>query len=520
MLYNIYTESKKYVDLYTEKIRVLKMTIISRDAIIHPLLFSVVPVLIIFSNSLNLISLKELVFSSLLSMSITIAVWIFFFLILKNKKKSAFIISFGLGLFFSYGYVYNYFSDLTFGNFYLRHLYLLPIYLTMSIVLLFYFIKTKKTLERPTKILNFISIIVIGILIVFVTYGYLDRVIHAEKILSNPNIPIQIRENPPNIYYIILDSYARPDVLKESYNYSDEQFISFLKDKDFYIASESHSNYRHTFLSLAASLNMEYINDLVDRSSKYLANSHRMYKLTDENKIMKIMKSFGYDVINFASRDGVTGNIRVADINICETNPYIHSQLTITEIKTSILEPVYLKFFRSFNNDRERCVFSELSELHQKDSRPFFVFAHILLPHDPYRFGPNGEDLMTNDEKVGYINQVEFVNKRVISTVDKILTESKTPPIIIIQSDTGTSLNSTDLNEIMKRKLTILNAYYMPENGSSVLYNTISPVNSFRVVLDKYFGQNYPLLDDRTYYSDYSHRLNFTDVTILLQKIT
>ena len=49
---------------------------------------------------------------------------------------------------------------------------------------------------------------------------------------------------------------------------------------------------------------------------------------------------------------------------------------------------------------------------------------------------------------------------------------------------------------------TILEAYYFPGNASAKLYPTISPVNSFRLIFDEYFGANYPLLPDQTYISD------------------
>lgn len=498
----------------------IKMVIISRTSVIHPLVFSACPILIIFSKSLNLINPKEIILPVLLVLTIATAVWVLFTIILKNKKKGAFIVSFGLGIFFSYGYLFNFLSDFTVGNFYLRHIYLLPVYLALFLILIYYFKRTKRRLDRASTIANYCSISLLVVLVVVSGYNYVDRVIHPFTTLNDPTILTSTRESPPDIYYIILDSYAHPSILKEAYNYDNSEFILFLKSRNFYVADGSHSNYRHTFLSFASSLNMEYINNRIDKSVKDSVNFHRLYKMTDDNKIMRIMKSYGYDIINFASRDGVTGNIRIADINYCEKNPYVHSQLLITAIKTSVLEPAYWKLFRAFDNQRDLCAFSELSDLNKKETRPFFVFAHILLPHSPYRFGPNGETLMEDDQKIGYINQVRFVNKEIMEVVDKIQHESRVQPIIIIQSDTGTSLDSNDINEIMKRKLMILNAYYLPENGTSRLYSTITPVNSFRIILDYYFNQQYPLLNDKIYYSDYQKRLNFTDVTNILTNKT
>ena len=47
-------------------------------------------------------------------------------------------------------------------------------------------------------------------------------------------------------------------------------------------------------------------------------------------------------------------------------------------------------------------------------------------------------------------------------------------------------------------QMKILNAYYLPK-GSEVLYPSISPVNTFRVVFNEYLGGNFPLLEDVSY---------------------
>jgi hypothetical protein len=55
----------------------------------------------------------------------------------------------------------------------------------------------------------------------------------------------------------------------------------------------------------------------------------------------------------------------------------------------------------------------------------------------------------------------------------------------------------------------ILNAYYLPGHADQ-LYTSISPVNTFRVVLNSYFGTNFPLLEDVSYYSSLSCHYDFT----------
>jgi len=47
----------------------------------------------------------------------------------------------------------------------------------------------------------------------------------------------------------------------------------------------------------------------------------------------------------------------------------------------------------------------------------------------------------------------------------------------------------------------ILSAYYLPDRGNKLLYSSISPVNTFRVIFNYYFGTNLDLLPDYTYHA-------------------
>jgi len=58
--------------------------------------------------------------------------------------------------------------------------------------------------------------------------------------------------------------------------------------------------------------------------------------------------------------------------------------------------------------------------------------------------------------------------------------------------------------------MAILNAYYLPRGGQDLLYENISPVNSFRLIFDYYFGGNFGLLEDGSYFSSYQQPFDFT----------
>ncbi len=68
--------------------------------------------------------------------------------------------------------------------------------------------------------------------------------------------------------------------------------------------------------------------------------------------------------------------------------------------------------------------------------------------------------------------------------------------------------------EELRQKFGILNAIYFPDRGYNDLYEDLTPINTFRIIFNRYFGQNFPLLPD-TSYSHYSRDdlYSFFDVT-------
>ncbi len=165
---------------------------------------------------------------------------------------------------------------------------------------------------------------------------------------------------------------------------------------------------------------------------------------------------------------------------------------------------------------------------------PNFIFAHIVAPHPPFVFGPDGEarnpdapftyhdgsDFLeavgTREEYIeGYKDQLVFLNKQLAHTIGDILSSSDRQPVIILQADHGPGayLNWQSLSETkIDERTNILNAYYWPEVDEGYLYPSISPVNSFRLLLNAYFGENYELLEDRTYFSPSNRPYRFTEV--------
>jgi hypothetical protein len=130
---------------------------------------------------------------------------------------------------------------------------------------------------------------------------------------------------------------------------------------------------------------------------------------------------------------------------------------------------------------------------------PKFVFAHFLVPHPPFIFAPNGEFAWAEGRAEGYLSNVAFIDSQIVSVVAEIIEKSKTPPVIIIMGDHGAT--GIPKLETPQWRMSILNAYYVNEQAQQDLYDSITPVNTFRVVFNNYFGTDYPLLEDLSYHA-------------------
>jgi len=331
----------------------------------------------------------------------------------------------------------------------------------------------------------------------------------------------------PDIYYIILDTYARNDALNKI-GIDNNVFLQTLTDKGFYIANCSNSNYFFTSLSLTSSLNFEYIKDIDTIFTPENTDETLLDYYLKNNKVRAMLEDSGYTTIAFET-GYYWSSWKTADIYLqpdrtnvdmivgSKINEFesmlIRSTgfLSILDSSSKFIENHFQDIHFPYSNhiNRELFILESLKEIPKWDS-PKFVFAHILIPHYPYVFSSEG-DILTdpgywdnpidrgtpiNEEYFlsGYSNQVTFINNKIISIVDKILEDSKNEPIIIIQGDTG-------IKEPYRQA--ILNAYYFPDGNYSSLYSTISPVNTFRVVFNQYFAADYPYLVDETYYSTY-----------------
>ena len=333
-----------------------------------------------------------------------------------------------------------------------------------------------------------------------------------------------------DIYYLILDGMGRRDTLAELYDVDLSALVTFLKDKGFYVADASQSNYAQTYLSLASTLNMNYLDDVagVMRNSR---DRHPLDYLVQNNALMQAARKSGYQVVGISSDYLVTERWDGADICLCPR--YGLDELEQRAIWKTPLAALPLGRW-TYGAHRRKVAGSleSIGEFSSQDHAPVFVLAHVIAPHPPFVFGPDGSPrqppqgvefdfsdgnhfLGSRREYIsGYRDQTQFVTRELIALVESLLKRSGTPPVIVIHGDHGPGAMldwKTARGTNMRERMSIFAAYYFPDSGP-VLYPDISPVNGARTLATRYLGLQLPLLADKSFFSTWDDPYGFIPV--------
>lgn len=418
-------------------------------------------------------------------------------------------------------------------------IFLVTIIATIISVLSIKMIFKKVRLESVHLSLNAISIAIVGyFLIRFITLiGSEPWAAYPITIHPINDIPLTLAttETRPDVYYIILDGYGQADMLQEVHGFDNFEFVNELENRGFTVASQSQSNYPRTLLSLASSLNMQYL----DTMSSAMGDSNLWWPVegaVQHSEVRNILQNWGYKTVFFAN-DSDYSDIRDGDFYEApfpiQLNIFNSRFLDLTNLK--LLNSIDQLGIGDASYDTHRRIilynFEKLPEI-AKIPGAKFVFTHIIAPHPPYVFDREGNpldpvypftlnDQMTSnliESRNSYMDQLLFINQEILSTIDGILANSGTPPVIVIQADHGTGF-FTDFdsleNSCMYERFSILNAYYLPFVDQDSIPTDLSPVNSFRFIFNAYFNTSLELLPNREYFSTSAHFYEFTDVSDL-----
>jgi hypothetical protein len=508
-----------------------------KKTIFYPVLFAVNPVLLLFSANVSDIPLSEIFPSIVITPLICGGLYWLLTGMVKNTHRAGLITLLIEIWFFHYGTVLQVLPSLKVGTTAISsHWFLLPMWSLLFALLGSSWIW--KRVRRPDMITNFLNILSV-VLVMFsagrvaldVIPRYTQRPIKKELLRD---LPESIPPSLPDIYFIVVDGYARQDILAELYQFDNQPFINELERRGFQVASRSKSNYMQTALSVASTLNMDYMNNI----NPALPDRGQLIGQISHSQVRAILEGYGYQIIAFSSGYLPT-EISDADIYLASStisqNYDLESLLAVNTIARPLFEIGWIDLpiskYRA-TQDRIQFIFQTLTSLPNIAS-PKFVFAHLLIPHPPFIFtedGPITPDeyyILADGERLGasvgvyqkgYSAQLEYTNSQILSTVDAILAGSDQPPIIIIQADHGPGLllnTGSAADTCHSERFSILSAIYLPVSQYREIPEDITAVNVFRLILNTYFEANLGYLSDRQYYSTWNRPYQFIDVSEL-----
>ena len=506
----------------------------------HPLLFALYPVLLLYTRNHNSVFFGEVVPALLLVEILTLAGWATLARITRDPARGALITSAVLFVLFSFE----------------RNVHAVKLQgwvesadprewavLTASLIVLgiwVWFLRAYPQFVRPLGTMANVTSI---ILVLFLGPG-LFRALRSPD-LPDPSVAAQPKMGEltatvtpgsrPDIYFIVLDAYGRSDVLRELLGYDNRAWLDRMERKGFAVGDASTANYCQTALSVTATLNASYHDELAGLPSK---SRLPLRDSLQECRIPLFLRDQGYKLVSFASGFGLTDGFP-ADQRLAPT-------LDLPEFDGLLLDmtPVWTilgqgsgRASHKRHRDRILTLFDHLPDI-AVDPAPTFCLAHVVAPHPPFVFDANGADVSSEnasyrltdgklwseinghggpeDYSAHYRAQATYISQRVEEAVDQILARSPVRPIIIIQGDHGPGSHfdsdRAEPNDLDER-MGILNLALVPDSIHQRLYPTITPVNTFRLICDELFGTKLGLLPDRNFYSSYPLPYQLIEVT-------
>jgi hypothetical protein len=488
----------------------------------YPFAISAYPVLALLASNAGQVGLDAGVRPLAASVLFSGLLFFIFWLVLRQVHKAAFLTALWLALFFSYGHAYIYIDEKYPDSNYT--IWLAAGWILLFLLTLFWATRPKLTFVSAAATLNVVAFALLAMAGWQILSEVQPASAHALALTSAPIQEDLVRpETPPDVYFFLLDSYGRADLLQQAYGFDNSEFLSQLEQRGFFIAECSQSNYVRTEISLASSLNMQYLQELSDKFSPDSTARRLLWESLKHSAVRYNFESMDYETVSFE-----TGFewLNIKDSDHFLSPPPISSGMTEFEglfLRTTLaryaqdwgwVDPDYLLgvgFRDRFNN-----VFNSIDKV-ARMPQPTFAYLHLISPHPPFVFDPDGNPTYPpdfwNEQRMypanlyqkGYVNQVQFLNKKLLQAVDTILAESDVPPIIIIQGDHGPWLQPRD------KRMWIIAAMHFPGHNDK-LYPTISPVNIFRLAFNTYFDGNYEMLEDVSYFSPVPKLYDFSQV--------
>jgi hypothetical protein len=460
-----------------------------------------------YTQNYPLIKAKD-VFLLLLTYIIVFGAFsILFFFIFRSWKKAAAFVMMVMCFHFFFGNLHGSLKAISHDAFFSKYVFILPFSFILFAGIIIYFKKTKKQFNRLTQYSNILFSVLIAI-------DVLQFSIRVTKDLKPSRVNGGAfsdckRCNKPDIYFIIADEYAGRQELSSIFHFDNSPFESALRQRGFFVNDSSESNYNYTPHSMASILSMNYLKNIEGRNQSRKDRSI-CYHLINNNSTIDLLRLQGYNIKNLSvfmldnnlpeafssfilsGKDLLTSQTFISRLNY---------DLRFNLVSTYKMESEMNRFANSQLKSINYLIGETQSEVRKQSDQPKFVYTHLMMPHYPYLLDKNGNrtvpEMVLEGSQVnqkGYIDYLQYANKRYLELVDYILKNSPRPPVIVLMGDHGFRHFITAVPS--QYYFMNFNAVYLPSKNYKGFYRGISGVNQFRVLFNSLFNQHLSLLKD------------------------
>lgn len=496
---------------------------------VHPYLFALAPIVALIAHNIIEVEIEAAFRPIVGALLLAAAIQIVCTVIFRDPPRAALLTTWLLILFFTYGHVYAAVRSAgPLGAELGRHRFLAPGYVALALAGGWFVLRRLSEADRPTQVMY-----VVGA--AFLLLPAVQLADHAYRLHRDlpvePALPAEAVLHPdpdsslPDVYIIVADAYMRADALEAEFGYDNSPFLQGLESMGFYVATCSRSNYSYTQASLAAVLNLDYLQELSQRLTDRGIDPGSLWSLIKHSRVREQLEALGYSTVAFDS--GYDWS-RIADADVYLSPARTSSLLGVISpfealvLRTSAASVLLDSEFKltaaalheanypvARHRQREEFILDELPRAAALPG-PKFVFVHILVPHVPYVFAPDGEfrtdpgfyggpksEPISEDYlREGYTGQVAFLDARLLDFFRETLAASETAPIVVLMGDHGLR---------GENRLENLLALRLPEASRNRLYPSMTPVNAFRAIFDAALGSHYGFLPDLSFAgSDYT----------------
>ncbi|MBI2729866.1 MAG: sulfatase-like hydrolase/transferase [Sphingobacteriales bacterium] len=314
----------------------------------------------------------------------------------------------------------------------------------------------------------------------------------------------------PSVYFVVMDEYFGAKGLREYFKYDNSNFESQLRQKGFTVIDHSRSNYRFTVFSMTSVLNMDYIKELGEQT---VYNQDGFYKAIigiKHNQVCELFAKQGYDIINYSDFD-IEHHTAGLGYNLLPSQRSLISNRTMYYQAEKYL-PYFIIRYTGFTKlanwltDRyilvnELRLTQTIKDAKKNTAKPAFTYLHLNMPHTPYAYDSSGnkvvntwfKDLSMKQQDSMYLQYLVYTNKRINSFTDSLLTATKNKAVIILMSDHGYRDAYNKSSELGHQNFF---AIYDQVTNKGFQRDSITSVNTFRILFNELFKTSYPLLKD------------------------